>query len=112
MKRALVVAAWGRRRWNVENGFKVEKHGGFGLEHTFCNDDTVGRNYHVLMQIAYVLWQVFDTGVLSRLSEGCRKPTQEMWAKLLFLTLIVIGLASVPRVAVGKFRMRRFHIVA
>ena len=112
VKRALVFAAWGRRRWNVENGFKVEKHGGFGLEHTFCNDDTVGRNYHVLMQIAYVLWQVFDTGVLSRLSEGCRKPTQEMWAKLLFLALIVIGLASVPRVAVGKFRMRRFHIVA
>ncbi len=31
------------------------------------------RNYHVLMQIAYVLWQVFDTGVLSRLAEGCRK---------------------------------------
>jgi hypothetical protein len=111
-KRALEFVAWGRRRWNVENGFKVEKHGGFGLEHTFCNDDTVGRNYHVLMQIAYVLWQVFDTGVLSRLSEGCRKPTQEMWAKLLFLALIVIGLASVPRVAVGKFRMRRFHIVA
>jgi hypothetical protein len=111
-KRALEFVAWGRRRWNVENGFKVEKHGGFGLEHTFCNDDTVGRNYHVLMQIAYVLWQVFDTGVLSRLSEGCRKPTQEMWAKLLFLALLVVGLASVPRVAVGKFRMRRFHIVA
>jgi hypothetical protein len=111
-KRALEFVAWGRRRWNVENGFRVEKHGGFGLEHTFCNDDTVGRNYHVLMQIAYVLWQVFDTGVLSRLSEGCRKPTQEMWAKLLFLALLVVGLASVPRVAVGKFRMRRFHIVA
>ena len=81
VKRALVVAAWGRRRWNIETGFRT-------------------------------LWQVFDTGVLSRLSDGCRKPTQEMWAKLLFLALIVIGLASVPRVAVGKFRMRRFHIVA
>ena len=86
-KRALEVSAWGRRRWNIEGGFRVEKHGGFGLEHTFCNDDTAGRNYHVLMQIAYALWQVFDTGVLSRLSEGCRKPTQEMWAKLLFLAL-------------------------
>ena len=110
-KRALEVVACGRRRWNIEGGFRVEKHGGFGLEHTFCNDDTAGRNYHVLMQIAYALWQVFDTGVLSRLSEGCRKPTQEMWAKLLFLALLVIGLASVPRVAVGKFRMRRFHLV-
>ena len=92
--------------------FRVEKHGGFGLEHTFCNDDTAGRNYHVLMQIAYALWQVFDTGVLSRLSEGCRKPTQEMWAKMLFLALLVFGLASVPKVAPRAFRMRRCHLVA
>ena len=112
VKRALVVAAWGRRRWNVETGFRVEKRGGFGLEHTFCNDDTAGRNYHVLMQIAYALWQVFDTGVLSRLSEGCRKPSQEMWAKMLFVAILVLGLASVPRVAVGAMRMRRFHLVA
>ena len=111
-KRALEVAAWGRRRWNVEGGFRVEKHGGFGLEHTFCNDDTAGRNYHVLMQIAYALWQVFDTGVLSRLSGGCRKPTQEMWAKILFLALLVLGLASVPKIAPGAFRMRRYHLVA
>ena len=40
--RALNIAAWGRRRWNIETGFRVEKHGGFGLEHTFCNDDTAG----------------------------------------------------------------------
>ena len=106
------IFCWGRRRWNIEGGFRVEKHGGFGLEHTFCNDDTAGRNYHVLMQIAYTLWQVFDTGVLSRLSEGCRKPTREMWAKLLFLALLVFGLASVPKVAIGAFRMRRYHLVA
>ena len=112
VKRALVVAAWGRRRWNIETGFRVEKHGGFGLEHTFCNDDTAGRNYHVLMQIAYTLWQVFDTGVLSRLSDGCRKPSQEMWAKMLFVAILVLGLASVPRVAVGAMRMRRYHIAA
>ena len=80
--------------------------------HTFCNDDTAGRNYHVLMQIAYTLWQVFDTGVLSRLSDGCRKPSQEMWAKMLFVAILVLGLASVPRVAVGAFRMRRFHLGA
>lgn len=29
--RAVKVVEWGRRRWNVENGFKVEKHDGFGL---------------------------------------------------------------------------------
>ena len=111
-KRVLAVAARGRRRWNIETGFRVEKHGGFGLEHTFCNDDTAGCNYHVLMQIAYTLWQVFDTDVLSRLSEGCRKPSQEMWAKMLFVAILVLGLASVPHVSASAMRMRRFHLVA
>ena len=110
--RALNIAAWGRRRWNIETGFRVEKHGGFGLEHTFCNDDTAGRNYHLLMQIAYTLWQVFDTGVLSRLSDRCRKASQEMWAKLLFIAVLVLGLTSVPHVTAGAMRMRRYHLVA
>ena len=110
--RALNIAAWGRRRWNIETGFLVEKHGGFGLEHTFCNDDTAGRNYHLLMQIAYTLWQVFDTGVLSRLSDRCRKASQEMWAKLLFIAVLVLGLTSVPHVTAGAMRMRRYHLVA
>lgn len=110
--RALNIAAWGRRRWNIETGFRVEKHGGFGLEHTFCSDDTAGRNYHLLMQIAYTLWQVFDTGVLSRLSDRCRKTSQEMWAKLLFIAVLVLGLSSVPHVTAGAMRMRRYHLVA
>ena len=62
--------------------------------------------------VADTLWQVFETGVLSRLSEGCRKPSQEMWAKMLFVAILVLGLASVPRVAVGAMRMRRYHLVA
>ena len=107
--RALEVAAWGRRRWNVENGFKVEKHSGFGLEHTFCNDETAGRNYHVLMQVAYALWQVFDGGMLRRLGEGCRKMTQEEWARLLASALRFVGLAAFPPASVAGMRMRRFH---
>jgi len=45
-ERAELIACWGRRRWNVENGFHAEKHGGFGLEHTFCNDETASLNLH------------------------------------------------------------------
>ena len=37
---------------------------------------------------------------------------EEMWAKMLFVAILVLGLASVPRVAVGTMRMRRFHLVA
>ena len=111
-RRALEVVSLGRRRWNIENGFKTEKHEGFGLEHTFCNDEKAGRNYHVVMQIAYALWQVFATGVLSRLSEGRRKMTQSAWSRVLSTALHVIGFAAIPKSAVGAMRMRRFHLSA
>ena len=110
--RALEVVSWGRRRWNIENGFKSEKHEGFGLEHTFCNDEKAGRNYHIVMQIAYALWQVFATGVLSRLSERRRKMTQSAWARVISTALHVIGFAAIPKPKVGAMRMRRFHLPA
>ena len=47
-----------------------------------------------------------------RAFERLAAPSQEMWAKMLFVAILVLGLASVPRVAVGAFRMRRFHLVA
>ena len=93
--RAELVASWGRRRWNVENGFHAEKHGGFGLEHTFCNDRTASHNVYVIMEIAYALWQVFDTGYLKRLGRRSRKVTQEGWAKLIFTAVLIIGFHAI-----------------
>ena len=104
---ALALAAWGRRRWNVENGFRVEKHDGFGLGHTFCNDDAAGRNYHILMQVAYALWQVFAHGMLRRIGAGCRKMTQTGWARLLASARRLVGLRPFPAALVGVMRMRR-----
>lgn len=109
---ALGIVACGRRRWNIENGFKAEKNDGFGLEHTFCNDETAGRNYHILMQIAYVLWQVFAHGMLRRIGDGCRKMTQSGWARLLASALRFVGLRSFPAEAVGAMRMRRYRPAA
>ena len=109
---ALGIVACGRRRWNIENGFKVEKNDGFGLEHTFCNDETAGRNYHILMQIAYVLWQVFAHGMLRRIGDGCRKMTQSGWARLLASALRFVGLRAFPKEAVGAMRMRRYRPAA
>ena len=39
----------------------AEKHGGFGLEHTFCKDEHASRAAHMLMQLAHNLWQVFES---------------------------------------------------
>ena len=111
-ERARLIAEWGRRRWNIENGFHAEKHGGFGLEHTFCNDSTASRNLHVVMEIAYALWQVFDMGMLKRLAKGKRKVTQEGWAKLLFAAILIVGFYAIGgfEVAVPVRRMSREHL--
>ena len=39
-----------RRRWDIESSFHVEKNGGCGLEHNFCNKARASRNIYLLMQ--------------------------------------------------------------
>lgn len=80
------VAEWGRNRWIIENSFKTEKakgEDGFGLEHTFCNNENASRAMHLMIQFAHNIWQVFNSGMLRRLAKGCRKVTQTMWARKL-----------------------------
>ena len=106
--RAAELADWGRRRWNIENGFHTLKGGdGFGLEHSFCNDERAGENMHTLMTIAHTLWQLLHSGYLKRLGRGSRKVQQVNWAVLVgealrFGTLDAEDLAA----ALGARRMR------
>ena len=73
---ALHISEYGRRRWNIESSFHVQKHGGFGLEHTFCTSDKQAANMHLLMQLAHLLWQVLYGGILRRIFRKCRKLPQ------------------------------------
>ncbi len=88
---AQAVAMWGRRRWNIESVFNVQKNGGFGLEHTFCTSDKQSANMHLLMLLAHLLWQVNYLGILRRLYNGCRKLTQKALAKLIQRAMHVLG---------------------
>jgi len=55
----------GRIRWKVENeGFNVQKNGGYGLEHAYTNDPTSGKIFYFLLQIAHMLAQLLDKGSL------------------------------------------------
>ncbi len=47
LKDADDICKWGRRRWDIESSFHVEKNGGYGLEHNFCNKARVSRNIYV-----------------------------------------------------------------
>ncbi len=59
----------GRIRWKVENeGFNVQKNGGYGLEHAYSNNLTSVKIFYFLLQIAHMLAQLLDKGSLLRKS--------------------------------------------
>lgn len=55
----------GRIRWKVENeGFNVQKNGGFGLEHAYSNNPTSAKAFYFLLQVAHVIDQLIHRGSL------------------------------------------------
>jgi len=57
----------GRLRWKVENeGFNIQKNGGFHLEHSYSQNDTARKVFYYLLQIAYLLFQLMEKGSLFR----------------------------------------------
>lgn len=62
----------GRLRWKIENeGFNMQKNGGFNMEHAYCEHPKAAKNYFLLLQIAHVLFQLMVKGSL--LGEFCRQ---------------------------------------
>jgi len=57
----------GRLRWKVENeGFNIQKNGGFHLEHPYSQNDTARKVFYYLLQIAYLIFQLIEKGSLFR----------------------------------------------
>ena len=57
----------GRLRWKVENeGFNIQKNGGFHLEHPYSQNDTARKVFYFLLQIAYLIFQLLEKGSLFR----------------------------------------------
>jgi hypothetical protein len=54
----------GRQRWRTENeGFHVQKHGGYAMEHAYAKDPTAAKNFYLLLQIAHTFAQLFERRV-------------------------------------------------
>lgn len=94
----------GRLRWKIENeGFNLQKNGGFALEHVFSHDETAHKVFYLLLQIALLFFQLmtkspafahaFPKGlgslknVASRLLEAWRNLRIDERALLALLTL-------------------------
>jgi hypothetical protein len=57
----------GRLRWKIENeGFNVQKNGGYALEHVYSQDANAGKIFYLLLQMAHLLSQLIEHGSLFR----------------------------------------------
>ena len=57
----------GRTRWKIENeGFNVQKNGGYALEHRYSEHPNAGKVFYLVLQIAHLLAQLIERGSLFR----------------------------------------------
>lgn len=57
----------GRLRWKIENeGFNVQKNGGYNLEHAYTENEHGMKIYYLLLQVAHLLMQLMEKGSLLR----------------------------------------------
>lgn len=62
----------GRCRWKIENeGFNIQKNGGFNLEHAYSTGNQQIKNFYVLLQIAHLILQLLEHGSL--LGGDCKR---------------------------------------
>jgi len=55
----------GRKRWKIENeGFNVQKKGGYELEHAYTNNPNSAKVFYLLLQMAHLLAQLLYKGSL------------------------------------------------
>ncbi len=57
----------GRLRWKIENeGFNVQKNGGYALEHIYSHNPVSAKIFYLLLQLAHTLAQLIERGSLLR----------------------------------------------
>ena len=59
------LARGARLRWKIENeGFNVQKKGGYELEHAYSEDPVAMKNFYLLLQMAHTIMQLMERGNL------------------------------------------------
>jgi hypothetical protein len=57
----------GRLRWKIENeGFNVQKNGGYALQHAYSRNPIAAKVFYYILQIAHILAQLIQRGSLFR----------------------------------------------
>jgi hypothetical protein len=64
---SLLANQGGRIRWKIENeGFNVQKNGGYALEHAYTSNYTAAKIFYFLLQFAHLVAQLLYQGGLLR----------------------------------------------
>jgi len=95
----------GRLRWKIENeGFNLQKNGGFFLEHAYSQNETAHKIFYLLLQIAITFFQLmaksqffihaFPKGVGSLKNIAYR--LLEAWRNLRLEDQAFLGLLELP----------------
>jgi len=59
------IGGGGRLRWKIENeGFNMQKNGGYKLEHPYSEHIVALKNFYLLLQIAHIINQLMEKGSL------------------------------------------------
>jgi hypothetical protein len=62
----------GRQRWKIENqGFNMQKNGGYNLEHVYSENENAAKCFYLCLQIAHMINQLIEKGNL--ISNACKK---------------------------------------
>jgi len=99
----------GRARWKIENeGFNVQKNGGYELEHPFSDHPAAMKNFYLLTQIAHLFNQLMEKGSL--LGERIRETmgslkvfSLKMWAAF---TEVFIEPARLREILAARIQIR------
>lgn len=105
----LVANDGGRLRWKVENeGFNVQKNGGYNLEHAYSSDPNARKVFYLLLQIAHLLFQLIEKGSLFRKAFPKGLGSQKNLAKRLLEAWrnLHISPYDFAHLATGRFQIR------
>jgi hypothetical protein len=62
----------GRQRWKIENqGFNMQKNGGYNLEHVYSHNENAAKCFYACLQIAHTINQLIEKGDL--IENACKK---------------------------------------
>jgi len=87
-----LVNKGGRLRWKIENeGFNMQKNGGYNLEHKYSSNNTAIKNYYLFMQIAHIINQLVEKSNLLKQQQkyfgSIKNLSERLIAELIFLDI-------------------------